>query len=198
MAVILVLAALVFPVMGAAKRRADATDDIAKLHQIGLAATLYHEQNGSYPTTVSVLVDSNLITHHAAVSRADNYRLGMANEFIKGNPSATSKLTDYKRSYLGTSDIGIQPRAFNDQIQGQQSAGWLIDILSLERPQGVGLAAMEGKYLRLLLDTSVQTKSLRKIEGKASNGARKVSVSTFMLFCDPDPKTEEEWLKPLR
>ena len=48
-AIICVLAALIFPVYGGAKDRAKQTVCVSNLHQYHVALMLYHEDNGEYP-----------------------------------------------------------------------------------------------------------------------------------------------------
>lgn len=61
-------------------------------------------------------------------------------------------------SYTGLGDYAYPARYFEENIKDQPNAGWLVSLVESKPRIRDQYSFLEGKYRRLLLDTSVHTK----------------------------------------
>jgi type II secretory pathway pseudopilin PulG len=85
-AILVVVAAVLFPALFAAKRRGLETRDVQQLRQIGFASLLYRESQGGDPPYWNVLADSQGLPLEMADARLDPEPRGMLNKwYFAGN-----------------------------------------------------------------------------------------------------------------
>jgi len=85
-AISVVVAAVLFPALFAAKRRGLETCDVQQLRQIGFASLLYRESQGGDPPYWNVLADSQGLPTELADTRLDPEPRGMLNKwYFAGN-----------------------------------------------------------------------------------------------------------------
>ncbi|MCA0360246.1 MAG: hypothetical protein LCH41_04255 [Armatimonadetes bacterium] len=155
----LIIVGLLNSVLGTSKRDALITDDISKLRQIGLAASIYESDfDGSHPLSTQPLLSNGRIEGHLVQSALDPTREGWLNLIVlsmsKTNPNFARRLPATRVSFTGTGDLFRGK--MRSEVQSSPGAGWLI-AFSTNRSANVGMPEemLEGPFLRLTFEGAV-------------------------------------------
>jgi len=180
-AIIGVLAAVLFPVMASARDRSYSAVEVNAMRQLGMARQLYIEATGSEPLSVRTLVQSKHFPVELAASPADPTREGRANELVDymhlESTIAEGKL-DFRSSIWTRATIGCQGDPIFERAVGTDR-GWAVMASRISAPRPGHLPFARGAYLRLLDDGSVRSKSLYTVKHLGAD-----ATSTLMLFLD--------------
>ena len=155
--ILTLLAALLYPVFSSSRTQGHKTTDIANLKSLGLARSLYEQDNGPTVDT-DILVSNRLVPLECLVSSLDPTPAGYANAFRTSERFPTRK---YKDSYLDLSSAGSAYAA--ELVLSSPNPGWLVAFSeSYDRISGSAPAyqdgvtpMLEGSSLRLMMDSSV-------------------------------------------
>jgi type II secretory pathway pseudopilin PulG len=162
-AILAILAALLLPVLVRSREKAKDTTEISNMHQMAIAGTLYHDENGAWPLSVAPLVQQRLAPSNVSISPLDLSENGMANDLAAllatQCPACDVAPTPYRRTFLGPDDFGHSDDTFAKQIEPTNGAGWLISLTESQSsqknsPMGRFTSPM-GSYHRVLLGGSV-------------------------------------------
>lgn len=132
-AVVALLMALILPALAQARLRGAVADDLSKLRQLGIAESLYAEQNGGFAFSPTGLVAAGYVPSSLLASSADSTSKGIGNEVHARNP--LPKPPPYKVSFLSLGDtLGIWDRdkqkigleAYQPLFAADATAGWLV------------------------------------------------------------------------
>lgn len=165
-AIVAILAALLFPVFSQARFQALMTDDMAKLRQAGVAHELYNLDYDIPAYAVEALVITGYLGEEMLESRTDTTEKGLgilhyrrtADEIPWTGPRVS--FISASRSYADRCDWQFMLEENRDR-----GAGWLLALPDVEvagqpttHPDGTQSheVRVTGRYLRLLLDGSVQ------------------------------------------
>lgn len=197
-AIIAVIAAILFPVLSRSKQEAHRTSDLSKLQQLGIAANLYREQYDKWPRGASELVEAEMISTEMCAFAADPTPDGLANRVgqAMGNLKGFVRpdlVQPYRNSAIGQREYRIAEDLSGEWIQPESSGGWMVDFSSADfrtNEEFAGnLALSTGTYRRLCYSGTVLTRSFRKFELSDGQG-----VPVISFFVDPSPEMQQ-WLK---
>lgn len=194
-AIIAVLAGLLFPVLSSSKTQARKVDNISKMRQLGQAAAMYETRHGEFPLSTVPLVAEGLVPRNLCDSYLDTSRDGLANEtsdYESKHLGAFTKFThaDYKNTFIGPGEFGLGKEIFDKYVEPGPSAGWLVDVTTSDRGYLPSPAQWEGRYNRLLTDGAVVSR-VHKDFSCYDSGDRKPCRMTVLLFVDPSARFEE-------
>jgi hypothetical protein len=186
-AVVTVLLGILVPVLGSAKKQARVANDISELHDLALAAALYSDQYSGFPAGCPNLVQVDLVPEATCGALADPFPSGAAN-YLDTQLSSLSSLylglpTNYRNSFVGAREIGSSARSLKDELAGMANPGWLID-LSPATPPNPPSMVWQGRYRRLLYDSSVMTRTT-SMEDTVYNGRLAKHGQFINFFGDP-------------
>ncbi len=156
-AVILIVAAIIVPLLSRAKQNANQTTAISNLHQLGLAANLYHQDVGEYAISVRQLVQGGYADKTLASSPFDKVPDGWANQFAKQvehQRTAMEKPSPFRLTFMSMKGFGFglsHLRSWEDK----ENPGWLVDPTIGKLQAGSAPWPWEGSYMRLCLDSAV-------------------------------------------
>jgi prepilin-type N-terminal cleavage/methylation domain-containing protein len=193
-AVMMVIAAIIAPVIVRSKESARGTNDISNMRQLGLAAAMYAEQNGEPPTGCPVIVSSRLAPESLCSGMIDPYKEGLGNRLVRALAQRSKAYegldVPYKLTFVGWREFALPKEITEDVMQRDMSVGWLVDLAPSENipeEEPYPPAALTGRYRRLLLDGSVQWRAhgLLNLRPGGPKG-----WAPIMLFADVD----EQWL----
>ncbi len=143
-AIIVVIAALLFPVFTQAKIRAFETTENSNLHQLGIAHGLYVADNDDQtPGSSMHVIGAKYAPPIVAASPLDPFRLGWANE----NRSPGQGTTQYKDSFIALADCAGD--MFFEEFRASQNGGWLISAGAQLARYGAGVELRPVPYKRL-------------------------------------------------
>jgi len=190
-----ILMGIVMPVLAKAKVAARKTDDLIRMKQIGLAATLYRDENdGEITRGVDVLVESGRLQKNMAALSADPTSRGIGNivasqvELFSG---IGGDLTlPYKNSTIGLREYRIGENADRFLLDGP-AGGWLLDFTQMTKQNSEDYIDGIGSYRRLCFDTSVVTRRPRMSD--CGLGECRMLVTFFV----DDHQEFTEWIKQL-
>jgi prepilin-type N-terminal cleavage/methylation domain-containing protein len=188
-AIILLLAGLLLPVVKSAQGQGLSADDLARMRQMGMARALYASDHGVEVDWCDPLVGTGYVPINLCQSRSDYSSTGLANEILSAlsQTSAFYKgfVTNYPRTYLGSGELLKQQDLA--RISGQPDAGWLVNLIRAKADPTTFAApwSWQGRYQRLRLDGSVESKTLRSFTVQ-DGGKTYIVTSPYLLFCDPD------------
>lgn len=194
MAVLMVVAAIVLPVVTRAKDHATNVTDISNLKQIGVAAAIYSgdyddRNDGLAPLILGGYVKDPQILR----SPRDHFKEGASRRLSRALhdgmrewPAEFPPVT-----YYSYKEATILRWFYDQEILDQPNSGWLINPVRFEFEQGHKI--LDGRYQRLLWDGSVQTRTIRPIDGVNSAGFEFSIQPTYSLFCDPDEEARKKW-----
>lgn len=193
MAVLMVLSAIVAPLLVQAQRRSHDAVDISNLRQLGIASALYQEAFGRPALRTTELVNSGHIPTGLCLSPTDGTLKGVANEIhlvaVSPQERAVETLAEYKNSYIGVGDIGLDNEGYKSIILPFENPGNFVG-LSYSKPIPATVIGFEGSYFRLLADGSIRRISHRSVSSVV-NGRLEHGYTLYQLFADhPD-----QWLK---
>ncbi|MFW5697249.1 MAG: type II secretion system protein [Fimbriimonadaceae bacterium] len=166
-AIIAVVAAIIFPVYSQAKKRSTAASDISNLRQIGLAASLYQDEHETVPLAgydTRTLLKQKRIEVELLRCETDPTDRGWNNHFravlTRGGRQADwiIKPTDYFDSHINALDRMSKVHLL-DIKETDPESGWLA-ALTHSKPNRIdpdrSTIFTGGSYHRLLFDGSVQ------------------------------------------
>lgn len=185
LSIVVILFALLTPALSGGKLRAELATETSRMHELGVAANLYHNDNNAYAMSASTLVEAGLVPRGEVVSPVDETRRGWANEMVAElahKSGAYSGLeTAYRRSFIGIGDYAMHSSIFESEVLGNENPGWLVSLSGTTKSKySHTLWSMpEGSYRRLLMNGEVVTRRHR-LEETPAGGAWLV---TF-LFAD--------------
>jgi len=187
--IIAVLAAILLPVLVSSKRAAFRTDDISKMHQMGLAAAMYEDRYGDYPLSDTQLVSSGLLPRDMCASTQDLTPDGLANGVVRfsGRHGApTSPAADYKNTFIGIGEFGMGQPILRDYVLTGPAAGWLIDATDSQQTEFPIPSQWKGTYRRLCIDGSVVVRHHQDFQCY-NNGKTEPCRMPVLLYVDPSP-----------
>jgi len=203
MAIVMALAGISASIYFRATDRSRTDVEISQMHQIGLAANLYHEQYDAWPPSTIELVAIALIPKEICYSPRDRYPNGFTNAWLTGVyhelpvKSTLDRLSQYPRSYLCFGDmVGQHSEQFMRAIDTQANPGLCASLSDsrLENPNGPINGDYVGMYRRVLLDSSVIIRHhLDTFRGIDKNGQPIKFFNTLTIYFDPS----KEWIKDL-
>jgi prepilin-type N-terminal cleavage/methylation domain-containing protein len=167
-AIISILLAILLSAFGRSRTQAKATVDIAQLHQLGLAASMYTEDLGGNPYSVAVLGHTDYASSNIYASPNDPSPSGLLNEFLAKVKTDMERLAPwdktlwmkvplpYKASYVGIGDIHMRYYLIEEKLQKLSNAGWAICVIEHKSGQKFPYYRPPYTYLRLHMDSSVK------------------------------------------
>ena len=185
-AIVILLVSLVAPALGEATKRAARTDDISKLRQIGMAATLYESDNDSHPLSLVNMLLAQKLDGRLFESSRDPYPEGLANGVVQfmGPPSPSYGMIPptSRISFLSLGDY-YAPGSLVDEIRSDSGAGWVVNLVEDTKlgPSMGSPCQWQGKYDRLRFDGSVSRQVLFQLEIKLDGRISK-ACSPVMFF----------------
>jgi len=194
--VVLALAAISAAVYAQATARGKLAVEISQMHQIGLAANLYHEQYDAWPMSPTQLVDGGLTPKNLWLSPRDRYPRGFANEWLTemGTGTPTDYLRDrssFPNTYICLGDYH-KVQAYVNKVVEKASAGLFVSILDSKPVALSGLRGdYEGIYRRVLLDGSVVIRHQRGFTRPGPDGKPEKFHYDVTWFFDPD----QQWIE---
>ena len=207
-AIVVALAVIAASVLVRAKERSKVGVEISQMHQLGLAANLYHEQNNAWPKSIAELVDLKFISKEICLSPRDRFVGGWANTWLTdrgGNYLAAR--ANFPNTYLSLGNVEINDPEkeigpFFTDYASFENLGLFVSILDSQprvRPASDSLywrntfVPYMGIYRRVLLDGSVIVRSHRQFKGiLKSTGKRERLEDSRTWFFDPDQKWIDE------
>jgi len=195
MVIATILIGIVLPVLSKAKVAARGTDDLNRLKQIGLAATLYQEEyDGQLTRGIDVLVDGGRLPKNLAAFSGDATREGIGNivaSQIDLFPGLGGDISlPYKNSTIGLREYRVGMNADTYLVNGP-SGGWLLDFTKMSKQSSEDYIDSVGTYRRLCFDTSVVVRRPRTSD---CGGGECRMLVTF--FVDDHPEFTQ-WIKQL-
>jgi prepilin-type N-terminal cleavage/methylation domain-containing protein len=187
-AIVAILFAIAIPALQSSKVSAQRTDDLTKLHQIGLAAALYHDSAGDWPYGFRPLVESRLIPGQLLRSSRDETGPGVGT-LVGMDKGAEDLEPEYARSFSSTKDFTLRGEGLQEVLT-QPGAGLYLDPLDFSR-KGENIDLM-GTYRRVTLEGSVVTRHFAPIPF----GDPKLLELWYpykLYFCDPNDEKRKEW-----
>jgi len=198
-AIVAILLAILVPVLGSARRRAYATDDLSRLRQLGQAAALYHDQTERWPRGVPDLDDARLVPKELAVSVLDHSINGITNEMAAlwgqdRRPSSPNKV-DYRLSFIGQRELRLNEDVVDKWIVSDTSGGWLVDLVESKRGRQPDYSDASGTYKRLQYDGSVVSRPFTSLDCSFKAQVQPCRMPLTM-FVDPSDEMKQ-WIKSL-
>ncbi|MBX3114810.1 MAG: type II secretion system protein [Fimbriimonadaceae bacterium] len=194
-AIATILIGVVMPVLAKAKTAARKTDDLVRMKQIGLAATLYRDDyDGEITRGIDVLVESGRLEKYMASLTADPTSKGIGNIVASQTDlfmGIGGDLTlPYKNSTIGLREYRIGENADRFLLEGP-AGGWLLDFTQMTKQNSEDYIDSTGTYRRLCFDTSVVTRKPRMSD--CGLGECRMLVTFFV----DDHQEFTEWIKQL-
>lgn len=190
-AILGILAGLLLPTISAGRKRAMDADDLHRLRQVAIAASLYAEASGKNPDTVTVLVRAGLIPAEVCSSRSDRTMRGLSNDLIERSSSLRTKdptlIPSYRNSFPGLREFDVISWVRMRWIDTNSAGGWLTSFGISERNDWYEPFLWHGPYHRLLFDGAVVTRRHHSVPCRMADHIEPC-FPTGILFFDP---TEE-------
>lgn len=204
--IIAVLAGLILPLISTSRTRARGANDLNNLRQLGLAANLYHEQEGYWPRGTDNLVHAGLIPVTVCSFMNDPSRSGIANGIREKEDELPWAPIDkgpvsYRNSPAGFRDFAINPVDALKWVEASTDGGWLVDFSTVHFPsERVRLQDPEcvyctGSYRRLGFDGAVIERNIRRFE-LGEPGQKEMGIPVICYFVDPSNEMMQ-WLDSL-
>lgn len=195
-AIIAILAALLFPVLASSKTQARRVDNISRMRQLGVAAAMYESHYDRFPVSTVQLVKEGLVQRDMCDSYLDQSKLGLGNEVADIESKTLGAFTqftraDYKNSFAGLGEFGLSDEIYDNYIKPGPAAGWLVDLLASDRGFLPHPVQWEGNYNRLLTDGAVVTRKHGDFSCYESGKIKPCRMSV-LLFVDPSEKFAEQ------
>jgi len=186
--VVVGLAGFVPPMLATAKSHEADRSELAELHQLAVAQSLYTADTGGIPMSTSTLVQGGYVDQSVCSSPLDLTKNGMANA-ITDDLGKHSELylklgTDYRSSYVGLREFDFPISWMEKYVKPLDGGGWLACLTTSKRFNSDGnLVWASDTYRRLMLDGSVQTKRHEPVSLKVGKETMRADHSLF-LFVD--------------
>lgn len=167
-AIVSILLAILLSAFSRSRTQAKATVDIAHLHQLGLAASMYTEDQGGHPYSVAVLGHTDYADGKIYASANDPSPVGMLNEFLAKVKADMDRFAPgdktlwlkeqlpYKASYVGIGDVHMRHYLIEEKLSKLSNAGWAICVIEHKPGQKFPYYRPPYAYLRLHMDSSVK------------------------------------------
>lgn len=207
--IIVLIIGILLPVVLNAKKSAYHTQAISDLHQLGLAQSIYENDNGGLMAYgAPTLIAAGLAPSEIASVPIDKYRDGETNAWLQLEMKELPKgsqdvilpyITSYRLTFFGWRErtAPSPPKDSYDKcFVGQPNPGWLIDpTYDGTAPSSLLSDApiMMGEYNRLLNDGSVVHRHTRYSGNCKLGSDLSCKFSWTSLFADGD----EAWLNRL-
>lgn len=197
--ILALLLGILLPILAGAKQRAKVSQDLSALHQLGVAAAMYHDANERWALGTPPLVAAGLVPSSIVVSPSDAWTGGFANALVGVLETRTDAYkgiaTPYRRSYVGLYDYAAPYKQFQALVEEQPGAGWLVSLTEsrptvtngIEDSQESFLLGQAGTYRRLLLDGSV----LRRVHITIDRDGKRFQ-SIFTAFAEGDAEWQQK------
>jgi len=195
-AIVMALAGISAAVYAQATARGKLTVEISQMHQIGLAANLYHEQYDAWPMSPTQLVNGGLTPKDLWLSPRDRYPRGFSNEWLTDMGTGTptnmlSRRSAFPNTYISLGDFH-QALQFVNKVMERASPGLFVSLLDSKLSAGSDLGGnYEGIYRRVLLDTSVVIRHQQGYTRTGADGKPEKFHYDVTWFFDPD----KEWIE---
>lgn len=193
------LVGIVLPVLFRARDRGLHVTEISNLHQLGIAASLYQENEGSYPLRVEPLVRLHYLPIAATQSPLDKTDLGMVNQLITELASSSGNYRGwaipFRATFIGLGDYKPNRDYFKEYILPNPAGGAFVSLTETEsygRP-GSFTDGLKGNYRRLLLDSSVQVRQMSRVYVDSAKTGKGYAQHILFMFVD----ASDEWKKQL-
>lgn len=162
-AIVVLIIGITTPVLVSSKQKALQSAELSQLRQIGQARTLYAPESEIAVTSVSQLVEANLVPKSICFSPLDRTDQGMANSLVKSLAQNSSIYTDlqlpYPTTYVGFRELNYPADWLTKHVSAGKDGGWLVSMTASNYgPFNTWNGMYFGRYHRLLLDGSVRTK----------------------------------------
>lgn len=189
LAIIVILASILFAVLSGSKVRAKQASEVEALHQLALAGAIYHDECGDWPLSVAPLVERKLTPPGIGLSALDTTVHGMANELAQSIrsecPACRVVATPYRRTFIGPRDYGRTAGWFKQEIESIDGAGWLVSLTE-SKPTRPNEPADQfnnpsGSYLRVLTNGGIVNRQHKRVVTPAGS----IYAIQFM-FADGD------------
>ncbi len=198
-AIIVTLVGILVPVFSQVKGSAKRTDDLNKLRQLGVAAHLYQEAYGQWPTSATQIYEDQHRDVALLSALTDTYPSGFSNELMAFEAIQFPAYVetgvfrrDYRLSFVGSRDF-IASQALLDS-KPEQGRGWVIEPIQMETYGNESMFAVAlriKRYLRLNFDGSVVTRLNPAVKG--ADGKLGGCVTQTWLFYDFDLKERQDF-----
>jgi len=194
------LAAIAASVLRPGRHRGSVKAELSQLHQIGLAANLYHEEGDAWPMNTTALVNSGYIPKDVCYSPRDQYPIGWANRYLTANAQQASsyaaKLATFPNSYLSIFDTQFPANRLKPIMTEQKGLGLFVSLIESSNlfPNESPTGPFKGTYRRVLLDGSVQKRWHISMKGPDRNGKTVTMMADVTWFFDPDDRWKQEFL----
>jgi len=198
-AIVIALAGIAASVYVRATERGRVDVEINQMHQIGLAANLYHEQYDSWPVSTMQLVDAHLIPKEICLSPRDRYENGFSNAWLKDEGSSYSssqiarRVSPFPNTYICLGDmVDGHQEDYAKEMTDEPNFGLFVANLDAKMVSGNTVSGVyEGLYRRVLLDTSVVVRHHQIFKGLDHTGKPIKFGGIISWFVDPS----EQWIK---
>ncbi len=191
-AIILIIATILFPTLSSGKRSAAVTEDKAKLHQVALASQLYSENNGRYPDSLETLISSKHVLAEQCVSKLDHFPDGISNAYQRLMDTG-SRGTKDRISFFSIATFRMTQKYFEEEQQRSTNVGhyiWPLDFPHSTNPETIDLV---GSYLRVTDEGSVIKRSFAPVNVRDAQGNTAPWTNFHFFFGDPDAETKKRW-----
>lgn len=166
--------------------------DASNLHQIGIAAALYAEENDErYPLTVEPLLLLKRVPGAILSSPNDKTPNGIRNLLAYGS-EIPDKIRGVKITYVGPGEGGAYWEFFRDRIMPGRNPGWLVNLSRCEVDSPPDYHGATGLYQRLLMDGAVITRRSSYQVVHLKSGKEEKVISFLGFFNDEDAQWFED------
>lgn len=177
------LAGIVTVSLHVSKDRAIQASDIERLRQIGQAAEIYAQAEGSRPLSCGELVRTGGLDPILCSGTADRTRYGSSWRCVS-TQVLPARVPEFRRTFVGLADL-VAGDPFKDPrfapIHTGGGQGWLVDLQRSES-RWPHPCMLSGKYNRLLDDGAVVTRQHQDLDPGPDARAR---YETALWFFDP-------------
>jgi competence protein ComGC len=194
--IFIVLFGILQPVFLHMKQEGREASDLSKLHQIGLAASIYESETAIHPTSCTQLVSAGKLDQQMCAGSGDPYPRGFTNEMLEemlvfGIPKSRGPYP-FRVTFTGKDDLNVgdskqQQELLESAFRGSQ--GWLIDRYhaELDSPNTFWFAGpIHGNYRRLLDDGAVVSRPWPYVSVNHPGYHALTCFSPWMLYGDFD------------
>lgn len=193
LAIIAIVSGLIYTAVVAAKPKSYDALDISNLHQLGIAGTIYAEENDNrFPLSVGPLLKLKRVPKAILASRLDPTSVGIRNSIMYGN-ELPPELEGTKITYVGPGEGNWKWENYSKFVLPGRNPGWLVNLSKCEvDPPRNDYKAPLGLYQRLLLDTSVVTRRNVIQPFILKSGKPEKSIEFIGLFNDESAQWFED------
>lgn len=185
-AVVALLAGLLTAAVLASKRRGREAFDIGSLRQLGVAAQLYTDEYEKAPSLVKELTQSEMTPKNLWSGALDSTKEGIRNRLVAIGGRGKFQPESFRITFLPIGDLNLDSRLAHDSTivpqERMSNRGWLIDLGPANMNwQSHSAYFVVGRYHRLLMDGSVQTRTHQPIDLETSTGSQCQLMETLYV-----------------